>query len=88
MSEELDILLEKIREKTEIEENVICPHCNYIHKIHDLDFLEGNQNLITYWGEGVISELDCDECGESFYVKEKVCRTFKEGKTLKEVRGY
>lgn len=65
--------------KTNYTKNIHCPWCG---KEYICD--EGDEDLITYWGDGDIQEVLCYHCDKTFYVNEYVERTFKSGKVIKD----
>lgn len=72
----LDEMLERYRKQRLI----ICPRCDFEHEISDLE----DNAPVSYWGEAETKEIDCYNCGQHFWVKEHVSRTFTTGKTEEE----
>lgn len=75
--------IEKLKEEWRKKRSIICPYCGYIHDPSSLD-PDVLLWLVTYHGEDPPQEFYCDSCEESFYVQERVERTYEEKKTLKE----
>ena len=69
------------RENWKKEHSILCPHCGYEDTESEIF-----EEVITYHGysDTDIKEIECSECGETFYVKEIVDRTWFTGKTEKE----
>jgi len=52
-------------------EEVVCPFCGQIQETQDCP--------VSYWGTDILGDLepvDCD-CGETFFVREIVIRTYE-----------
>lgn len=58
---------------------VCCPHCE--HPV-DMTCCEVYHRHVTYWGEEVPVERECDRCSKSFFLKEHVRRTWSVGVNL------
>ncbi len=78
----MGIDLDKFREKWRKERCVICPYCEHEHD-PQREF-ESFSRLVTFHGEEEPQRFICQVCGEEFFVKEWVDRTFEEKKTMKE----
>lgn len=63
------------------EEQVWCPHCA---ALYPRELCDGDTDLVTYWGDGDPVEKECGSCGESFFVQERVRRTYVTSKTEEE----
>lgn len=63
-----------------VDENIFCPHCGEIQSNDD------GQYPVTYWGHSSEEDTDkeCDSCGEKFFIKESVTRTYETRKTEEE----
>lgn len=76
MSKTMD-WLDEIARKREHEEKIWCPHCGTIYELCD----DRWEEHVTYWGSngsnnGMPAEVECDECGKTFWVTEWVERTY------------
>jgi ribosomal protein S27AE len=55
------------------ETRVWCPSCGARYPVDPSD---GDDDIVTYWGEGEPAEKTCPACGRTFFVKEHVRRTY------------
>lgn len=53
---------------------VSCPKC---HAEHVADLCDGDQGLVSYWGDGSPVAVECDVCGHEFQVREWVERSWE-----------
>jgi len=60
-----------IPKKSNFNEEIICPYCQHTQGTDTL------YNFVSYWGEKGEQECDCESCGETFIIEEKVERTFE-----------
>ena len=58
-----------------------CPYCAYKYEIGKDELYD----MVSYWGDQDIHELQCYECDQIFYVDEVVHRSFEVGKTREEI---
>jgi len=82
-----DDLPKEIRERIERQsrrEEIWCPFCK-----HQQD-QDTKYHHVTYWGDDGSKECSCSSCGQKFFVKENVERTFKTFKAQhdEEEEGY
>lgn len=52
-------------------DEIICPQCE-----NNVNAFEEPENLVSYWGEYNIQEIQCGHCGHAFKVKEHVERNY------------
>lgn len=71
---DVEYMLEYYRTRRKI----FCPHCKFETDPSDME-----PPLISYHGEDLY-ELECEKCGEEFYVQETVCRTYSSSKSEEE----
>lgn len=69
-----DELLKKFEAKYHKEYNIFCPYCN---KKQSIDTM---YECVTYHGDDGDKEINCEDCGRKFIVKEIVDRTFESRK--------
>lgn len=60
------------------EREIHCPFCDYCQSKDD-----GNYP-VTYWAEDGPEEMECESCQKTFFVEERVVRTYATGKTREE----
>lgn len=77
LSPETEALLARMK----AEEEIRCPYCNHLQPTDDSNY------PVTYWAEDGVTEMDCEDCNKTFYVEERVRRTYGVGKTREEARG-
>jgi hypothetical protein len=65
------------------EGRVWCPHC---HAHYEVDACDGDGALVTYYGEDGPVECECRECEKTFFVQERVRRTYASGRTVEEAK--
>lgn len=72
--ETVDQFMARYRVQYERDHNIFCPHCN--EKYEDEDY-----HHVSAWGEDPPKEATCGSCGEDFFVKERVERTWETAKS-------
>lgn len=75
----------RISDRYNKEHRIDCPHCG---QAQDIEFCD-HPELISYYGEDDPVMLMCQypSCEKTFFVKEHIDRTWKEGKTTEEALG-
>ena len=71
----------KSMERKKAREKIICPFCG--HEKSNDDY----QYPVTYWAEDGSQEMECNECGKTFWIREHVERYYDVGKRLDDM-GY
>lgn len=67
--------MKRFEKRYEEEREIRCPYCESVQENDDYQF------PVTYHGEPSITEFECQECENTFFVKEHVSRTYDTGKT-------
>jgi hypothetical protein len=76
--------IEEMTERYKREREIVCPHCNELQANDDCQY------PVTYHGssDNGYAETDCQSCGKEFFVDEIVQRTYRVGKTEKELNRF
>jgi phage terminase large subunit GpA-like protein len=76
-----DDLLKRIEAMIYARDHVPCPHCKGQIDMTDSERLMGH---VTYWGEDEAVEEICPHCNVTIYLKERVERSWRAGRTPAE----
>lgn len=71
-------IMERIEKQMKEEKEIRCPHCGKVQNDYDCSY------LVSYWGEDGPYEVECSDCEQTFYVIERVRRSYEEGKSIDE----